>query len=235
MSNLPFGHAETRPPERSTPHGRCLAALLTAAALLAAGCASSPPVDYFQLQALDVRSVSPGEDAPVLAVGPVTLPEYLARTQMVTRADGTRLVVDDFNRWAEPLDKAVPRILVLNLTELVPTAVVVGFRPRGVPPTQRLFASISRFDADQSGSATLVVQWGINSAKGPPLLRPRTSRYEAQAVPADSPEAVAAALSRLLEDFSRDVAAELTPLFAAPGLPDTQARGQDDRSAESSG
>jgi len=180
--------------------------------LLTGGCASSPPVDYYQLRALEVRSAVALEGAPILAVGPVTLPDYLARAQMVTRGEGTRLVVDEFNRWAEPLERAVPRVLIANLTELAPGVVAVPFSNRAVRPGLRLFATISRFDADAQGSAALIVQWGINTAEGAARLQPQTGRYEAQVIPAESPEALAATLSRLLQDFSRDVAAQLQPL-----------------------
>lgn len=230
MRNRDCGHPEPGKIHRTARPGQRLAALVTAATLLAVGCASSPPVDYYQLQALETRSAAPLPDAQVIAVGPVTLPEYLARSQMVTRGKGTQLTVDDFNRWAEPLDKAVPRVLVLNMTELVPGVVTVRFTDRVVTPSQRLFATISRFDADDQGSAVLIAQWGINSADGAPLLPPRTSRYEAQAVPAASPEAEAAALSRLLEDFSRDLAAAVQQIIDAQGLASREAGRQDDHS-----
>ena len=38
-----------------------------------------------------------------VGVGPVTLPPYLDRPQLVTRAGSNRAVLADFDSWVEPL------------------------------------------------------------------------------------------------------------------------------------
>ena len=44
---------------------------------------------------------------PVIGVGPITLPKYLDRPQIVSRASRNQLALGEFDRWAEPLQENV--------------------------------------------------------------------------------------------------------------------------------
>jgi len=70
-------------------------------------------------------STEPGR-APELGVGPVTLPRYLERTNIVTRR-GMEMEVAEFDRWVEPLSESVPRAIAANLTTLLRTERIVVF------------------------------------------------------------------------------------------------------------
>lgn len=207
-----------------------LAAVLTCSLIALTGCASSPPVNYYQLEALDQTPIKDSADSPVLALGPILLPDYLGRTQMVIRGEGARLQLDEFNRWAEPLKEAVPRIVASNLDGLVRDFVVVQFGGRAVAADFRLFGSVRRFDADTRGQAVLIVQWGMNSNLGEPVLPPRTARYETSTPAGASPEDVAQAMSSLLADFSRDIALAMSRSLAE--LRATDRAGQDNQQTE---
>jgi ABC-type transport auxiliary lipoprotein component len=47
------------------------------------------------------------------------LPPYLDRPQLVTRAGSNRMVLADFDSWAEPLQGLFARVLAKNLTLLL--------------------------------------------------------------------------------------------------------------------
>ena len=64
--------------------------------------------------------------APELGVGPVTLPRYLERTNIVTRR-GMEMTVAEFDRWVEPLSESVPRAIAANLATLLRTERIVVF------------------------------------------------------------------------------------------------------------
>ncbi len=184
--------------------------LVTCLVLLLGACGSSPPARYYSLQALDLDYQADAADAIVMYLGPLRLPEYIARTQIVTRGDGAEMIVDDYHRWAEPLDDAIPRILAVNVDNLVDDLIVVAF-PGGnlVEAEYRLQGSIVRFDADASGLAVLIVQWGIATPDGDIIVPPRRSHYEAQVSRTGDPGAVATALNDTVAQFSRDIAAEI--------------------------
>ena len=78
-------------------------AALLSGILALTGCAGSESVRYYVLSATPAGPVGAAvRDIPV-GVGPVELPEYLDRPQIVTRTSQNELNVADFDRWAESL------------------------------------------------------------------------------------------------------------------------------------
>jgi len=54
-----------------------------------------------------------------LGVGPVTIPGYLSRNQMVSREAQNRLHIDHLNNWGAPLGEEVQRVLGENVGRLL--------------------------------------------------------------------------------------------------------------------
>jgi len=183
---------------------------LSCLVIFVAGCASSTPVRYYSLEASDVVS-RPGRDqAPIVGLGPLDLPGYLSRPQIVTRSNDAEMKVDDFNRWAEPLDQSIHRVVAANVESLVEQAVIVAFPYSAfVRPDYRVHGSVSRFDADRNGNAVLIVQWGIATSEREAVGPPQRSRYESVASNPDDVGAVVKALNDTLAEFSVDIADQL--------------------------
>lgn len=178
--------------------------------LLLAGCGTSPPVHYYNLEGVDLDSGNAKAGSPVLAMGPLNLPEYLNRSQMVRRNDGAEIIVDDLNRWAEPLDDGMHRVLSANVDSLLDSIIVVAYPAAALLEVDyRLVGRIDRFDADESGLVVLSVQWGAGDLKGNMIVEPTRRRYTAMAGnPADA-SAIAKAMNDVLAQFGRDIAAKL--------------------------
>ncbi len=179
------------------------------------GCGSSPPVQYYDLEALETGYMAAVDADKTVGVGPLRTPDYLSRAQIVTRRSDSTVVVDDFNRWVEPVDDAIYRIVSENLDSLVNDAVVVAFPYTHIADLDyQIIGRISRFDADQQGTAVLQIQWGIISSTDEFLVQPKRARYEVTAArPGDYP-ALARAMSEVLQQFSRDVAKSLQGAMA---------------------
>ena len=184
-----------------------LSIAVCAAMLLSACTTTSSATRFYQLAPIAMDAAPDQPDASVLALGPVTFPDYLKRPQMVKRSSQTTVGVDEFNRWAEPLDESMPRVLAGNIDGLMSDLVVVPFTNRAVVADARLFASVSQFDSDASGRTVLVVQWGITHTDRGVTVAPRTDRYVTQATPVNDPAAIADAMSDLLGQFSREIVA----------------------------
>lgn len=184
---------------------------LVATCLLAlAGCGSSPSVRYFGLETIGYRVARDAEGSPIMAVGAFRMPEYLNRSQFVTRGAGAEIVVDEFSRWAEPLDDAIHRVLASNLDVLLESVVVVAFPSSvAVNTDYRLTGRFDRFAADQDGRVVLEVQWGLRDAAGTVRLLPRRVRFESQAARPKDPGSIAQAMSDALGQLCRDIAAEI--------------------------
>ena len=66
----------------------------------------------------------------VVAVGPVAIPDYLDRPQILTRSGPSELQLAEFERWAGSLEKDVSRVLAENLSTLLEKDHVIVLRSR---------------------------------------------------------------------------------------------------------
>ncbi len=180
--------------------------------LLVAACGSSPPVRYFALSTMDSVQRQDPDDAVTLGLGPLRMPEYLNRSQIVTRGAGSELEIDEFSRWAEPLTLALHRVVSTDIDNMMDGVIVIAFPWEAVVRSQvdyRLLGEVVRFDADRSGRVVLDIQWAISDVAAGTVVPPRRSRYETRAAGSDDPAVVASAMNDALAMFSRDVVSEM--------------------------
>jgi hypothetical protein len=145
-----------------------------------------------------------------VVLGPIRLAAYLDRAQMVTRTGGSELSVEEFHRWGEPLKEAVYRVVQENLSAMLGTAAVYSYpeQPRTGEALQ-VVVDVTRFDTDDTGRTTLVAFWRVKDPASPGTEAPRKSALTATAAAGDWGERVRAQ-SRLLAEFSREIAAALS-------------------------
>jgi len=143
-------------------------------------CGSSPHSNYYLLTAQQMPSAS-GQQ-PSLGIGPVAIPQYLNRTGLVYSKAGNQLQISSQERWAEPLEDGIERVLGLNLANLLNTENVRYFPwSAGQAPDYGIKVTILTLDASDS-NATLVAEWLVYRAdSGEPVNR-RISQLQ-QALP----------------------------------------------------
>jgi uncharacterized lipoprotein YmbA len=186
--------------------------IVSLAAVLAA-CASSPPVQFYSLEptADPVKSSEPS--SMVVGVGPIRVPEYLKRSQMVTRGPGAEVEVHEFHRWAEPVGKAIHRVVAADVDSQLKDVVAIAYPfLEPVQVNYVVLGQVDRFDADSSGQVVLQVQWAVQKLHGPDeegLIAPQRSRYTAQAASPENFNDIAKAMNRALDEFGGDIAAQL--------------------------
>ena len=152
------------------------------------------------------------DEAFALGVGPLILPSYLRRPQVVTRVEDNQIVAEDFANWAEPLDRSFQRVLTENLSLLLGTDAVYPHPwRRTLRPTYRLQMEVTRFDANPTGDAVLTVRWEVLDTRGHPLTDKKRSDFR-QAVANEKIADVVTAMSLALGDFSREVATVIADL-----------------------
>ena len=129
--------------------------------LIISGCARTPPPTYYQLEEPANIQLSGVERGVAVGVGPLNLPTYLDRPQIVTRATEHRLELSEFNRWAEPLKESLLRVIVVNLSnKLESTRIfVIPRRSSGVPLEFKVEINVARFDGRLGGEVLLVARW----------------------------------------------------------------------------
>lgn len=186
----------------------CLAFALTACL------GTSPPSRFFGLMPMAATSAASESSKVMIGVGPINVPEYLRRPQIVTRGPGNEFVVHEYYRWAERLDDAVPRLLATNVDSLSPTFMAIAMPYEAdIGVDYRVVGRILRFDTDASGLAVLEIHWGF-AKRGERVETSSRARYTAQAANPDDPSAIVAALQQTLEAFSRDLASAIEEAVA---------------------
>ena len=183
------------------------------AVLLVAGCVGtgqSPPSRFYMLTSLDQNDVAPettaGIDGEAIILGPIRFPVYLNRQQIVTRNSPNEIRLAEFDRWAEPLETNFINVLKENLSILLNTAYIVEPPVPGNPGIEfQVVAAVSRFDAEPGKQVVLDVRWGVIRANDKEVLTGVKSTYSAP-LNTGGFEEIVKAQSRLVADFSRDIA-----------------------------
>ena len=78
---------------------------------------------------------STGLDTAVV-IGPVTIPDYLDRRQIVTRSGRNEIVLAEFDRWGGSLDGEITRVLVAGLADRLNSAHIAVFPWSSTPLCQ---------------------------------------------------------------------------------------------------
>ena len=135
--------------------------LITMSILVISGCAPTPPPTYFQLEEPANIQLSGIERGIAVGVGPLNLPSYLDRPQIVTRATEHQLELSEFNRWAEPLKESMLRVIAVNLSNKLESTRIFGNprRSSGVPLEFKVEINVARFDGRLGGEVLLVARW----------------------------------------------------------------------------
>jgi hypothetical protein len=201
----------------ATPRARPVPAAALAAALLAAsggaGCPSFDPVPdrtrWYTLPGPEAAEPARPDAAarpPTLGLGPVSLPPYLDRPEVVRRVSAERIAVSGQDRWASPLPEQFRRTLAEQLRARLPGWKVVEWPwPALGPPDAVAEVDVLRFEADAGGGGTLEARWTVRGGAGAPAAG--ATRISESAAPGDAAASVAA-LGRAVEALARDLAAQ---------------------------
>jgi uncharacterized protein len=190
-------------------------------ALLVAGCAGSPPVNLYTLSAAPAPAAdtrSPQSPA-IVALGPIILPDYIDRPQIVTRKSAYQLELAAYDQWAAPLYDMLPRVLVEDVALRLSSDRVVAFPQVGDASFDyRIAVDVSRFDVDATGAATLAARWQLYARSAPRALLVADDTLQRQ-IEGRGYDAYAASLSAVLADLSDRIAQEVNSARASAARP----------------
>jgi uncharacterized lipoprotein YmbA len=172
-----------------------LAALVTACA--------SPPVKYYTLSAVAPPAATASKLSVV--VGPVAVPSVVDRSQIVITTGANQVTVDDFSRWASPVQDNLARAVAENLVALLGTPRVTLYQSSlGAEVEYRVQIEVRNFESAPGKYASLDAVWSVRRLKDGKTETGRTSVREP--VDGDGYEALAAAHSRGIAKMSREIA-----------------------------
>ncbi|MCC9622727.1 PqiC family protein [Thalassospira sp. MA62] len=175
------------------------------APILAACAASSVPDQYYLLSAPDAPSAPAMQNAPVVGVGPITIPSHLDRSVIVARSSQNRIDVKTGHRWAEPLEENISRVILENIDHTG-----VASRLEAFPWTSRdgvdwqISVDIERFEQQGDGKIVLAARWKLVSFADGQIIAAKRYEKSTSAVGTTIEDTVSA-MSNLLTDMSQEI------------------------------
>ena len=176
-------------------------------------CGSSPPTQKYILTPSiknDTETLSEKETTKItIGIGSIEFSEYLKRPEIVSFKGNNELNVDEFNRWAEPLEKNFERVLIENLSRLIPTDRIYIFPWQEEEPNSfQITIAVNEFGMRSDSSVVLDARWSVSKKVKRDFLMTQRSFYTENAAGV-SIEGKVALLSDLIGNFSRDIANEI--------------------------
>ena len=153
-----------------------------------------------------------GEIFMTIGVGPVRLPEYLDRPEIVTRINPNEIKLAELDIWAEPLQVNFTRVLVENISRLLSAEPFAVF-PWGASSQIdfQIDIEVIRLDGDIAGNAFLTAQWSISNSSNKSIFISKKSQYT-ESVGETGYSALVAAQSRMIGALSHDIAEAIKSL-----------------------
>lgn len=180
--------------------------LLTAVAAFGlAGCGSSE--QYFRLQADSPAPLA--ANGRSVGIGPVTLPGYVDRAELVFQSSDFQFQVPATVRWAGTLSENFTRTLATDVAARLGSGNVLAYPfPANARPRVQVTVNVQQFHAVSGGDAILEAGWQVEDPASRRVRRRQNLRLTERIV-GDGYPAVVAAESRLVARLADAVAASV--------------------------
>lgn len=160
----------------------CIKPVAMMACLALAGCVSAPS-NFYVLSAPAASDVEGAQttrrNGTSIGVGPVTLPEYLDRPEMVVRTNATSLEVSDLNRWGGGLTENFQSVLGEVLSNRLGTD-RIQLHPWSTSGdvTYQVLVQVNTFEAQPDGQVHLDARWTIVNGRTLEIIRMGRTRLQ---------------------------------------------------------
>jgi len=183
------------------------------ALLFLAGCAAmkTKTSHFYVLSSMSgmesTKQVTPADTSNIsISIGPISLPKYLRKPQIVTRTGSNELNLAEFDRWAGKIEEDIGRVIAENLGQILATDKVFSYPAMEASgPDYNINIDISRFDGRLGGDIELIVRWAVWDGQGKRVYGVKANRI-IEAARGEGYADMVAAQSRALAVFSRELA-----------------------------
>ena len=175
--------------------------------LLLAGCGTSPPAKFYTLTPVAAQKppekvVETDKYTPI-GIGPVEIPEYLDRPEIVTRAEQNQLILSEFNLWGGVLKADINRVLLENISALLAgDGIPIITWKTANSEVHKVPVLISRFDGSLNDGIALKATWAVLEKEGKAFEFFRESNITIP-VKGSSYSSVVTAMSEALGELAR--------------------------------
>jgi uncharacterized lipoprotein YmbA len=196
----------------------CAVMSVVCLALALNGCISvpnSPTPRFYMLRTVDENQVSRKINIAsdvLIGIGPVKIPEYQNRPQIVTQSKEKMLKFAQFDRWGESLDLGVARLIGEDLTVMLPGVKFVLYPWNStIAVKYQVVVEIVQLDSELDEDLFLVAQWLIIDAQNAKTMIIKRSEFR-QAIIPQSYYGLAKTLSIACASLSSEIAEALAEL-----------------------
>ena len=183
------------------------------------GCGvTSPPSHFYVLSpmaemATEQKKIT-DSDSISISIGPISLPKYLKKQQIVTRSGSNELQLAEFDRWAGKIEEDIGRVIAENLAYLLSTDRVLSYPAiEAVEADYTIAMDISRFDGNLEGNVELIARWAIFDVEGK-VAKGLTATRIIEPLQGNTYADMVAAQSRALGALSRELGDAFKHLMA---------------------
>jgi uncharacterized lipoprotein YmbA len=138
------------------------AAIILAMFVFLAGCASNPPLRTFVLSTpfVSVAGTSSVLNEPRVQLQPVSVPDYMDTTDILTRSGQNEVTTSSTGRWGERLSQGLTHALAAALVARLPHDFVT-LDPSHGKSNRQIMVSVDAFDVWPDGHSALVATWTV--------------------------------------------------------------------------
>ena len=152
--------------------------LAAAAALSLAGCASAPPERFYSLSNGMPSASGAPDPGYYIEVQNVSVPQQVARSQLVVTSGEGRADVLEQERWSSPPASEIGQALSLAISGELGAIDVFRTQPPEKATVYRISTGVLRFESAPGKYALLDAVWSVRQAGSTQVLTCRTTARE---------------------------------------------------------
>ena len=193
---------------------RCLVVLIVGLIGGLAGC-SSPASKMYTLRATATPAAGAGPCNCTVVVGPVSVPAIDNVPEIVSNVGPNQVHLDEFNRWASPLQDNMVRVVAENLVTLLGTPQVTVFQQAVKNSAEyHVTIDVQNLESILGESADMTAIWMVRRTKDGQAQTGRTTVHEPLTQAGYPP--LIAAHNRSMLKMSEDIAAAVRTFAQSP-------------------
>ena len=169
-------------------------------------CSRSPEPNFFVLNPIKLLTHSNSGKIWRIGIDPLETPPYIQKPQLALRLANHQINYDEYNRWAEQIDKNIARVIEANLRSMLKNSIVeTSPWPSGFRPNYRLQINIVRFEAKSQGYSVLEASYQLVDRSGEKTFTKQTVSYKRRLTNL-APQNIVASMNTNLTALSRHIA-----------------------------
>ncbi len=181
--------------------------LFLALSALLVGCGGAKEKSY-RLSASEAAATGGSSSGLSVVVGPVSLPSYIDRAEVVFASGTNEFQVPSDALWLGPLQENICRTVAADLGGILRSRNVRSSFDSGATGSYRVALTVKQFHGISGQEAILDLSWRIQSGTGGQIISRHSGHYR-EPIVGDGYGPLVKAESRLLEQAARAIAASL--------------------------